>query len=86
MNRKGAVIVDGVTYYHKDLWEALVAQNLEMGLQQNAERAQFNRLCAERDAALLRASEAQQELDYALQKLDDAIRRVVNFQRQQEAL
>ncbi len=86
MSRKGTVIVDGVTYYHQDLWKALVAQNLEMGLQQNADRTVFNRLYAERDAALLRASEAQEELDFALKKLDDAIQRVINFQHQQEAL
>lgn len=86
MSRKGTVIVEGVTYYHQDLWQALVAQNLEMGLQQNADRAVFNQLCAERDTALQRAGAAQRELDFALQKLDDAIQRVLNFQRQQEAL
>lgn len=80
---KGTVLVDGLTYYHAQLWAALVAQNIELGQQQNTDRARVNRLYAELDAARQQIEELRGELDFALQQLDDAVARVNNFQREQ---
>ena len=80
---KGTIMVDGLTYYHAQLWAALVAQNIELGQQQNADRIRVNKLYAELDAAKQQIDELRGELDFALQQLDDAVSRVKNFQREQ---
>lgn len=83
MSHKGTAVVNGETYYHERLWEALVAQNLEMGQQQNMERERMNDLHADLAAARVRVMDLQNELDFALQQLDDATRKVIKFQREQ---
>lgn len=80
---RGVIQLDGATYYHERLWDALVQQNLEMGLQQNADRSRFNSLYADLDRAVGDASIVRQDLDFALQQLDDAVKRVEAFQRTQ---
>lgn len=86
MNRKGTIQVDGVTYYHECLWNALVQQNIEMGMEQNRYRARENDLHSELDAKRRQAEDLGKELDFALQQLDDAVRRVAAFQRTQRAI
>lgn len=83
MNHKGTIQVDGVTYYHEWLWHALVQQNIEMGMEQNRYRSRENELYSERDAVRRQAEDLGKELDFALQQLDDAVRRVADFQRTQ---
>lgn len=83
MGKMGTVDVDGVTYYHAQLWAALVAQNIELGTQQNTDRSRVNRLCADLEAAKQQIDDLRGELDFALQQLDDAVSRVKNFQREQ---
>lgn len=83
MNRKHSIDVDGVTYYSAALWDALVAQNLEMGRQQNTERERMNDLYADLAATRVRVTDLQNELDFALDQLDAAVRKVVKFQREQ---
>lgn len=86
MSRRGTIQVDGVTYYHEQLWEALVQQNLEMGMEQNRYRGRENELCSERDAVRRQADDLGKELDFALQQLDDAVKRVEAFQRTQRQM
>lgn len=83
MSRKGTVVVDGATYYHEGLWEALVQQNIEMGQQQNTDRGRMNTLYAGLAVARVRVMDLQNELDFALQQLDEATRKVIKFQREQ---
>lgn len=83
MSRKGTIQVDGVTYYHEQLWHALVQQNIEMGIEQNRYRGRENELYSERDAVRRQVEDLGKELDFALQQLDDAVRRVAAFQQTQ---
>ena len=83
MSHPGTVKVNGVTYYHEQLWHALVKQNIEMGIEQNRYRSRENSLHVDCDAAKRQAIELGKELDFALQQLDDAVKRVEAFQRTQ---
>ena len=68
--KNGTIQQEGRTYYCAQLWEAMVAQNTELGRQMQQYFKTLSTIAAERDAALTRAADLERDLDFALERLE----------------
>lgn len=69
--RRGRIEVGGQAYVHADLHEALVGQNLEMGLEQNRQRRLMNELSRRLETSEADRGRALQEVQTIRAQRDD---------------